>query len=71
MNTFKNYWKNLTTEERAAYAKRAGTSPEYIRAHLFYGRKVPRKSLINNLATASQGKLKLSDVLDHFFSSAA
>lgn len=71
MSKFAKYWKALDKNERQAFAERAGTSSEYIRAHLYYGRKTPRPQLINNLATASQGQLKLADVLDHFYRAAA
>ena len=69
--TFNKYWRGLSKTERAAYAERAETSPEYIRVHLFYGRKIPRRPLLERLAAASEGELNLSDVIDHFYPDAA
>lgn len=67
---FAAFYDSLKTEQRAAFAKRAGTTPLYIETHLIapVGRRVmPRKKRIFAFVKASEGKLTLDDVLAYFY----
>jgi len=65
---FRDYYLGLTDEERAEYARRAGTSPLYM-PQLVNERpfKVPKPDLIRGLAKASDGNVSLHEVLEHFY----
>jgi len=60
------YIKSLSDDELIAYAQRCGASAKYIRSHIYYSRREPRKALREALARESQGKVSLQEVLDHF-----
>jgi hypothetical protein len=66
---FRKFFLGLSLQEQDAYAKRAGTTVNYIRTHLVYvpPRKTPRPPLLRALAYASSGRLSLDDVLEHFY----
>lgn len=63
---FREYILQLSPEDLEKYAKNAGTTISYIKTHLFYGYKEPRKNLRKALAAASQGKVSETEVLQHF-----
>ncbi|BCT88950.1 hypothetical protein [Acinetobacter variabilis] len=63
---FREYIQQLSSDELEIYAKDAGTTVSYIRTHLYYGYKEPRKSLRKALAEASNGKVTEVEVLQHF-----
>ena len=64
---FAEFLKGLDESARADYARRAGTTPGYIRVHLLSGRKVPRRDLLEALVVASDGQVSRTEMLDHFF----
>lgn len=72
-HAYREYWESLGPEGRRQYAKRAGTTPEYIRVHLIppagssRQKKIPRPDLMERLIAATQGKVPRRDVLDHFY----
>ena len=63
---FREYIQQLSSDELEIYAKDAGTTVSYIKTHLYYGYKEPRKSLRKALAEASNGKVTEVEVLQHF-----
>ncbi|WP_151959563.1 hypothetical protein [Acinetobacter bereziniae] len=48
------------------YAKDAGTTVGYIKTHLFYGYKEPRRNLRKALADASKGEVSEAEIHHHF-----
>ena len=70
---FRDYFRSLSDKEQVKYAKKAGTTANYIRCHLIAQppRKIPRQKLMESLVTASQGRLSISDLLRHFYPEAA
>lgn len=67
----KTFYRQLPRAEREAYAKRAGTTVNYLENHLIPARKMPRRDLMERLAAASNGEVSLDDVIQHFFKSVA
>jgi hypothetical protein len=68
---YRYFWDELTPAQRQSYAKRAGTSREYLRIWLIppYSdpRKIPKKALLKALADATRGRVTYTQVLDHFY----
>ena len=64
---FPEFFKRLDESQRTEYAERAGTSVEYIRAHLIYARRVPRRDLLEALVMASDGQVSRKEILEHFY----
>lgn len=67
--TFRDYFRSLSTDAQEEYAKRAGTTANYIRCHLVSDRprKVPRRELMESLAAASGGHVSVADLVRHFY----
>lgn len=63
---FKDFILNQSPAELEKYAKDAGTTVGYLKTHLFYGYKEPRKNLRKALSNASNGKVSETEVLMHF-----
>lgn len=63
---FSDFVRSLTPPELEAYAVRCKTSSAYISTHLLHARKEPRKRLRLALATESDGKVSVLEVLEHF-----
>ncbi|WP_122897797.1 hypothetical protein [Acinetobacter sp. B51(2017)] len=63
---FKDYVLTLNHMELEQYAKESGTTVGYIKSHLLYAYKEPRKKLRTALVTASQGKVSEREILQHF-----
>lgn len=53
-------------DELKIYAKDAGTTIGYIKTHILYGYKEPRKQLRKALSDASNGQVSEIEVLQHF-----
>lgn len=64
---WEKYYRNLTKQEREAYAAAAGTTIGHIENHLLPGRKVPRRELMSNLAKSTEGKCSMLDLVKHFY----
>ena len=64
------YYKSLDKKEREAYAERAGTTLLYLNNHIMKPRpkgiKGASLDYMQRLARASDGKVDLSEVVDHF-----
>lgn len=63
---FRDFILKQNPEELKEYASAAGTTVGYIKTHLLYGYKEPRKNLRKALAVASNGQVSEADVLRHF-----
>lgn len=63
---FRDFILNLNPTDLEKYAKDAGTTVGYIKTHILYGYKEPRKNLRKALSIASNGKVSEADVLKHF-----
>lgn len=63
---FRDFILNKSPEDLEKYAKDAGTTVGYIKSHLLYGYKEPRKTLRKALSTASHGEVSEMEVLQHF-----
>lgn len=63
---FRDFISQQSPEELEKYAKDAGTTVGYIKTHLFYGYKEPRKNLRKALSIASKGKVSEAEVHQHF-----
>lgn len=55
---FRDFILQLSQEELVEYAKDAKTTTGYLKSHLFYGYKEPRKNLRKALAQAKQVREK-------------
>ena len=67
---FVEYYKSLTPPQREAYAKKAGTTANYIRVHIIapdYRRKIPRLELMRGLAKASKKNVTLPELVSYFY----
>ena len=63
---FRDFILQQSPEELDKYAKDAGTTVGYIKTHLLYGYKEPRKNLRKALSKASKGKVSEAEVHQHF-----
>lgn len=63
---FRDFILNQSPEDLEKYAKNAGTTVGYLKSHLLYGYKEPRKNLRKALASASGGRVSEMEVLQHF-----
>ncbi|MFW2082868.1 hypothetical protein ACNPQK_18075 [Acinetobacter guillouiae] len=63
---FRDFILNQSPADLEEYAKDAGTTVGYIKTHLLYGYKEPRKNLRKALSIASNGKVSETEVLKHF-----
>ncbi|KCX37092.1 MULTISPECIES: hypothetical protein [Acinetobacter] len=63
---FRDFILNKSPKDLEKYAKDAGTTVGYIKTHLLYGYKEPRKILRKALSTASNGEVSEIEVLQHF-----
>ena len=63
---FRDFISQQSPEELEKYAKDAGTTVGYIKTHLFYGYKEPRKNLRKALSIASKGEVSEAEVHQHF-----
>ncbi len=63
----RTYYYGLATTEREAFARRAQTTVGYIQCHLITRRKIPRPSSMRKLATASENRISLDDLLAYFY----
>lgn len=63
---FRDFILQQSPNELEQYAKDAGTTVGYIKTHLFYGYKEPRKNLRKALSTASKGKVSEAEIHQHF-----
>ena len=68
---FKTFYTHKNKAERKQYADDAKTTPGYIENHLLPRRKIPRKPSMERLVLASNGKLTVKDMLNHFYGDAA
>jgi hypothetical protein len=68
---FKDFYRSLDRSDREDYAKRAGTTTNYIEIHLMASRplrKIPRTPLMKALVDEARGACSLEDLLKHFYS---
>lgn len=63
---FRDFVLQQSPKQLEQYAKDAGTTVGYIKTHLLYGYKEPRKNLRKALSTASKGKVSEAEILQHF-----
>ena len=71
----KKYYYSLSTDQQKAFAKEAGTDPEYIRVHLIPKNgspdRIPRRDLFNGLVRAAGGDVSPDKVMSHFYGESA
>lgn len=63
---FRDFILNQSPKDLEKYAKDAGTTVGYIKTHLLYNYKEPRKTLRKALALASNGQVSETEILQHF-----
>ena len=63
---FRDFILNKSPEDLEKYANDAGTTVGYIKSHLLYGYKEPRKKLRKALVVASKGQVSEMEILQHF-----
>lgn len=63
---FRDFVLQQSPKQLEQYAKEAGTTVGYIKTHLLYGYKEPRKNLRKALSIASKGKVSEAEILQHF-----
>lgn len=63
---FRDFINKLNPSDLENYAKNAGTTVGYLKTHLLYGYKEPRKNLRKSLAQASNGQVSETEILQHF-----
>jgi cytochrome P450 len=54
MTNFKTWFQGLPPDGRERFASAAGTTVQYVMAHLVHARKVPRKKLLAGLCAAAE-----------------
>ncbi|MCU4481332.1 hypothetical protein [Acinetobacter ursingii] len=65
---FRSFILELTNTELEKYAKDSGTTVGYLKTHLLYGYKEPRRALRKALVKNSHGKVSELDLMRHFAS---
>ena len=66
MTDFKTWYRSLTSQEKDAFAVRAGTSRKYIEVTLVFRRRTPKPKTMRRLADASLGRLSYEDIVRFF-----
>lgn len=64
-----NYYRSLSKSQRTSYAEKAGTTLNYLVAHVFRDKgpmRRPSNSLLIGLANASEGQVSLDEAIDYF-----
>lgn len=62
-----DYYKSLSIPERDAFAKRIGTSANYLNNHYFRAqKKMPRQARLREIALATGGAVSFAEVVEHF-----
>jgi hypothetical protein len=64
---FRSFYLDKSKEQRAVYAKEAGTTTNYIETHLVTGYKIPRKKLVAGLVGASKGQITVMNLINFFY----
>lgn len=62
----RDYIKALDDGELLAYAARCNTTVNYLTTHILRATKDPSVRLMKRLASESQGKVSLHEVLEHY-----
>lgn len=65
---FRAFVLELTNIELEKYAKDSGTTVGYLKTHLLYGYKEPRRALRKALVKNSGGKVSELELMHHFAS---
>lgn len=65
---FRAFILELTDVELEKYAKDSGTTIGYLKTHLLYGYKEPRRALRKALVKNSNGKVSELELMHHFAS---
>ncbi|ENV98125.1 hypothetical protein P7L54_21265 [Acinetobacter bereziniae] len=65
---FRAFVLELTNIELEKYAKDSGTTVGYLKTHLLYGYKEPRRALRKALVKNSGGKVSELELMRHFAS---
>ncbi len=63
---FRQFVITMTPNELEKYVKEVGTTVGYLKSHLLYGYKEPRKKLRKALSVHSNGKVSEAEILEHF-----
>lgn len=63
---FRDYYRSLDTEEKHAFAERAGTTHKYCYIHLQTPRKKASLDMTQRLVRATQGAVSLQEMVKHF-----
>lgn len=64
--TLRDYIDSLSADQLEAYAKRCGTTANYLKVKVKYRRCEPRRALREALSRESNGLVSEDDVLIHF-----
>lgn len=65
---FRTFILEMTDDELEKYAKDSGTTIGYLKTHLLYGYKEPRRALRKALIKNSNGKVSELELMRHFAS---
>ena len=65
----REWYYQMSVNDRVAFANRAGVSYDYLRIHLLVSpsRRIPRGDLLHRLVEASAPALSRQDWLDHLY----
>lgn len=62
----RDYIGSLSPEQVEEYAARCGTTANYLTTHIRYATKEPSVKLIRALAQGSEGRVSMTEVLEHY-----
>lgn len=64
---FNEYVLQMSEECLADFANKSGTTPNYIKRHLIYKKKIPRPEMIDALVLASNGDFSKHDFVSWLY----
>lgn len=64
---FNEYVLQMSDERLVEFASKSGTTPNYVKRHLIYKKKIPRPEMIDALVIASNGDFSKHDFVSWLY----